>query len=53
MGYSRGKNDIAGKVWLAMFGSLYENPDEDRDDEKETKSGRRSSESFLDATNDP
>ena len=24
MGYAKGKNDITGIVWLAMFGSLYE-----------------------------
>ena len=37
MGYTKGKNDIAGKVWLAMFGSLYEISDEDKEDEKVTR----------------
>lgn len=37
MGYSRGKSDIAGLVWLAMLGSLYKISDEYMEDEKETK----------------
>ena len=37
MGYTKGKNDITGIVWLAMFGSLYKISDEDLVDEKEMK----------------
>ena len=37
MGYAKGKNDIAGKVRVAMFGSLYVTSDKKQEDEKETK----------------
>ena len=37
MGYTEGKDDITGIVWLAMFGSLYKISNEDMEDEKETK----------------
>lgn len=37
MGYAKGKNDITGIVWLAMFGSFYKNPDKEKEDEMKTK----------------
>ena len=37
MGYAKGKNDIAGIVRLAMFGSLYVTFDKKLEEEKETK----------------
>ena len=37
MGYIKGKDDITGIVWLAMFGSLYKISNEDMEEEKETK----------------
>ena len=38
MGYTKGKSDIAGiVVSVAMFGSLYEIPDKDMEDEKKPK----------------
>ncbi|OYP68762.1 hypothetical protein CIK87_07115 [Prevotella sp. P5-64] len=37
MGYAKGKNDIAGIVRLAMFGSLYVTSDKKQEEEKGTK----------------
>ena len=37
MGYTKGKDDNTGIVWLAMFGSLYKISNEDMEDEKETR----------------
>ena len=45
MGYAKGKNDIAGIVRVAMFGSLYVTSDKKQEEDKETKREyRRSSE---------
>lgn len=45
MGYAKGKNDIAGIVKVAMFGSLYGIPEKNGEDgEENNKMGRRSSE---------
>ena len=45
MGYAKGKNDIAGIVKVAMFGSLCEIPEKDGEyGEENNKMGRRSSE---------
>ena len=37
MGYAKGKNDITGIVWLAIYGNLYEISDKEKEDEKETR----------------
>ena len=37
MGYTKGKVDITGIVWLAMFGSLYVTSDKKQEEEKGTK----------------
>lgn len=37
MGYAKGKNDIAGIIKVAMFGSLYEILVEDMEDEEKTR----------------
>ena len=37
MGYTKGKDDITGIVWLAMFGSLYVTSDKKQEEEKGTK----------------
>ena len=37
MGYTKGKNDIAGIVWLAMFDSHYEIPVKEKEDEMKTR----------------
>ena len=36
MGYAKGKNDITGIVWFAIYGNLYDISDKDKEDEKKT-----------------